>query len=97
MHPTTLRVAGAGTILVFVNDLLKRIEINPRVMTGKAVIRGTRIPVDLILEKLAAGLSREEILRSYPRLASDDIAAALLFAAESLRADSYIPMTGRGR
>lgn len=92
-----MRVEGPETIIESVDELLSRIEIDPAVMTGKAVIRGTRIPVDLILEKLAAGLSREEILRSYPRLVPEDVAAALLFAAESLRADSYIPLSGGDR
>jgi uncharacterized protein (DUF433 family) len=73
------------------SDLLKRIEIDPQVMVGKPVIRGTRITVELILEKLAGGISWEEILRSYPRLQREDIAAALAFAAQSLRADGYVP------
>ena len=76
------------------SDLLSRIEIEPEVMVGKPVIRGTRIPVDLILEKLAAGLSWDAVLASYPRLERDDIAAALLFAAQSLRADGYLPVSG---
>lgn len=80
-----------------VSDLLQRIEINPKVMVGKPVIRGTRIPVELILEKLAAGLSSEDIRRSYPRLTAEDISAALLFAAQSLHADSYMPLPGESR
>ena len=79
------------------NDLLQRIEIDPKVMVGKPVIRGTRIPVELILEKLAAGLSSEDLRRSYPRLAAEDISAALLFAAQSLHADPYMPLPGQGR
>lgn len=77
--------------------LLERIEINPEVMVGKPVIRGTRIPVELILEKLAAGLTAQELLRSYPRLGPEDISAALLFAAQSLHADSYMPLPGPNR
>lgn len=73
-------------------DLLERIEINPAVMLGKPVIRGTRVPVELILEKLSAGLTWEEILRDYPRLSREDIAAALAFAAQSLRSDGYLPL-----
>ena len=60
-------------------------------MLGKPVIRGTRITVELILEKLAAGLSWEAVLKSYPRLQQADIVAALSFAARSLRADAYFP------
>jgi uncharacterized protein (DUF433 family) len=78
-------------------DLLKRIEIDPEVMAGKPVIRGTRIPVELILEKLAGGVSRDALLISYPRLQGEDISAALLFAAQSLHAESYHPLPGQGR
>jgi uncharacterized protein (DUF433 family) len=61
----------------------ERISINPKVCHGKACIRGTRIMVSVILDNLAAGVSREEILKSYPTLASEDIDAALFYAAES--------------
>lgn len=79
------------------SDLLERIEINAAVMVGKPVIRGTRIPVELILEKLAGDVTREELLRSYPRLQSDDISAALAFAAHALRADHYMPLASPPR
>jgi uncharacterized protein (DUF433 family) len=59
------------------DDLLERIEINPEVMLGKPVIRGTRITVEILLEKIAAGCSFEEILDDYPRLASEDVRAAV--------------------
>lgn len=65
------------------------IEINPKIMMGKPVIKGTRITVELILEKLAAGESTEAILEDYPSLTKDSIFAALQFAAENLRA-TYI-------
>jgi len=58
-----------------------RIEMNPNVMDGEPVIRGTRIPVALIVRKLGAGKSAEEILADHPRLAHDDISAALAFVA----------------
>ena len=61
-----------------------RIEVNPEVMGGKPVIRGTRIPVELILRKLAAGMSAEAILADHPRLAPDDIHAVQVVAADSL-------------
>jgi len=54
----------------------QRIEINPDVMDGKPVVRGTRIPVELVLRKLKAGMSTEAILADYPRLTLDDIRAA---------------------
>jgi uncharacterized protein (DUF433 family) len=60
---------------------MNRIEINADVMQGKPVIRGTRIPVELLLRKLAEGASTEDLLDAYPRLAADDIRAALAYAA----------------
>jgi uncharacterized protein (DUF433 family) len=67
------------------------IESNPEVMGGKPVIAGTRITVELILEKLAAGESTEQILEAHPRLTLDAIRAALAFAAEALRSDVVYP------
>jgi uncharacterized protein (DUF433 family) len=57
------------------------IEHNPEIMLGKPVIKGTRIPVNLILEKLGHGISKEEILLAYPRLTLNAIHACLLYAA----------------
>ena len=62
----------------------ERIEINPDVMLGKPVIRGTRIPVELILQKLSEGASEADLLDAYPRLTKEDIQAALAYAARSL-------------
>ena len=64
-------------------ELLDRITIDPRVMAGKPVIRGTRITVDLILELLAAGMKPEEIAEDY-RISIEDVRAALLYAAKIL-------------
>ena len=61
-----------------------RIETNPDVMLGKPVIRGTRIPVELILRKLSEGADEAELLDAYPRLTPDDIRAALAYAADTL-------------
>ena len=61
-----------------------RIEINPKVMMGKPVIRGTRIPVELILRKLSEGATEEDLLDAYPRLAVEDIHASLGYAADTL-------------
>ncbi len=61
-------------------DLIKdRIEINPDVMLGKPVIRGTRVPVELILRKLSEGATEEELLEAYPHLTKCDIQAALAY------------------
>ncbi len=65
---------------------------NPSVMMGKLVIVGTRITVELILEKLAAGETVDELLEAHPRLTREAIQAALAFAAEALRADVVYPV-----
>jgi uncharacterized protein (DUF433 family) len=80
-----------------VNDLLERIEINPGVMLGKPVIRGTRITVEIILEKIAAGCSVEEVLADYPRLATEDVRAAVAYARQALSTDELIPRVHTGR
>jgi len=65
---------------------------DPNVMMGKPVIAGTRITVELILEKLSAGETIEQILDAHPRLTREAIQAALAFAAEALRADVVYPI-----
>ncbi|HAZ30852.1 TPA: antitoxin [Candidatus Acetothermia bacterium] len=72
--------------------LLDRIEINPRVMVGKPVIRGTRVPVQLILKMLSQGISAEEIVEEYPHLTKEDIQAALAYAAETLAVEEVLPL-----
>ncbi len=74
-------------------NLLKRITIDPKVMLGKPVILGTRITVEIILEKLAADISVEEILQDYPRLTRADVLAALAYARQLLSTDEIIPRT----
>ena len=69
---------------MFQDNLSKRTEINPRIMVGKPVIKGMRIPVEIILRKLAQNVSIDKILQDYPRLTSKDIQAALEYAAESV-------------
>ncbi len=65
---------------------------DPKVMMGKPVVAGTRITVELILEKLAAGETVEQLLEAHPRLTREAIQAALLFATEALRADVVYPV-----
>lgn len=67
-----------------------RIEVNPDVMLGKPVIRGTRIPVELLLQKMAEGATEAELLDAYPRLAREDIQAALAYAARVLAHETVI-------
>jgi uncharacterized protein (DUF433 family) len=64
-----------------------RISTDPRVLAGKPVIRGTRIPVYLILELMAAGNSREDILKEYPELTDEDITSAVEYASQILKGE----------
>ncbi|MBU1261472.1 DUF433 domain-containing protein [bacterium] len=68
------------------------IQSDPSVMMGKAVIAGTRITVELILEKLAAGETTDQIIREHPNLTPEAIKSALAFSAEALRADVVYPI-----
>jgi len=73
-------------------QLLQRIQVNPQVMVGKPVIRGTRIPVELIVRLVAQGVPESEILDDYPRLQPEDIRAALTYAARVLAHEEVFPM-----
>jgi uncharacterized protein (DUF433 family) len=66
---------------------------NPKIMMGQPVVAGTRITVDLILEKLSAGESFDQLLQAHPRLTREGIQAALNFAREALRADVIYPIS----
>ncbi len=72
-------------------DLLEHITVDPKICHGKACIKGTRIMVTVILDNLAAGLSPEEILKSYPTLKPDDIRAAISYGAQ-LAKERIIPI-----
>ena len=65
-------------------NLLKRIVVDPKIMLGKPVIKGTRLTVEIIIEKIAYGASIEVLQRDYPFLKKEDISAALLYAAKCL-------------
>ena len=67
-----------------------RIEVNPRVMLGKAVIRGTRIPVELLLRQLCEGASEVDLLEAYPQLTREDIHAAMRYAADTLAHEEVV-------
>ncbi len=72
--------------------LLERITLNPKVMIGKPVIRGTRLTVEFILNLLAQGATTTEILEEYQGLTLEDIQACLLFARESLNRTEFMPL-----
>ena len=72
-----------------------RIEINPEVMQGKPVIRGTRVPVELLLRKLAEGATIPDILDAYPRLAAEDVCAALDYAADTIAHETVVSLSSK--
>lgn len=71
----------------------ERIEINPAILTGKPVIRGTRLAVEFIIELMAQGWSEAEILRNYPGLTPQDLKACLAYASAALKAEKVYPVT----
>ena len=74
----------------FIMNWKEHILSDPEILFGKPTIKNARIPVDLLLEKLAAGISKQEILEAYPRLTSEDIKACLLFAAEGAKHEKVL-------
>lgn len=73
------------------NDL---VQSDPSILMGKPVVAGTRITVELILEKLSEGETIEQILEAHPRLTREGVLAALKFAAQALRSDVVYPIAG---
>jgi uncharacterized protein (DUF433 family) len=72
--------------------LLKRITINPKVMAGKPVIKGTRLTVQFILELLGEGSTIEEIIKEYKGLKKEDIMACLIYASEAIDHSTILPL-----
>ena len=77
------------------SEPIDRIRTDPDIMLGKPVIRGTRITVEIILEKLAAGFSVDEVLADYPDLAREDVLAALAYARQAVGTDELLPRVSR--
>jgi uncharacterized protein (DUF433 family) len=73
------------------SGLLKRIIVDPRIMVGKPVIRGTRIPVDAIIHRIALGDTIEELLEDYPKITRLDVKAALEYAGSLVRGEDVLP------
>ena len=73
-------------------ELLARITINPKVMVGKPVIKGTRLTVDYVLNLLAHGATAAEITQEYEGLTEEDIQACFLFATKALEDTSFVPL-----
>jgi uncharacterized protein (DUF433 family) len=74
-----------------------RIEINPKVMMGKPVIRGTRLTVELILRKLSEGAREADLMEAYPKLTREDIQAAIRYAADTLAHEETIILSSPKR
>lgn len=74
-------------------DWHERIEINPRVLDGKPVVKGTRLSVELILKMVAAGVPEAEILDNYPRLSHDDLLACVAYAADLVASERVYPLS----
>ena len=68
-----------------------RVVVDPRVMAGKPVVRGTRIPVELVLKRLSQDLSLELLFESYPRLTEDDVRACLAYATALVQGEDVFP------
>ena len=75
------------------DDWRSRIAVDPKVLVGKPVIKGTRLAVEFIIELLASGWAVEEILKSYPQLKREDITAALKYASEVLKEEKVYPIS----
>jgi uncharacterized protein (DUF433 family) len=73
-------------------DWRDRITVDPRILVGKPVVKGTRISVEMVVDLLAAGWTHEQILDSYPTLKSDDVRACLAYASELLHAEKVFPL-----
>lgn len=73
-------------------QLLERIALNPKIMVGKPVIRGTRLTVQYILNLLAHGATVDEILQEYRGLTKEDVLACLLYASETLEDTTFMPL-----
>lgn len=74
-------------------ELLERIAVDPKIMVGKPVVKGTRLTVEYILNLLAHGATYDELLQEYDGLSPDDIQACLLFASHSLSTSTFMPLT----
>lgn len=74
-------------------DWQDRIEVNPSILTGKPVIKGTRLAVEFILDLLAERWTHEQILESYPQLTDEDIWAVLSYVAEVIKQEKVYPVS----
>ena len=73
-------------------DWDERIELNPKILVGKPVVRGTRLSVELVIERLADGWTVEELVEQYPRLTREDVLACLRYASKCLALEMAYPI-----
>ncbi|HEY5542746.1 MAG TPA: DUF433 domain-containing protein [Candidatus Binatia bacterium] len=97
LYPKQSEEAAAGRMKIDSMTITDRIEIDPKVMMGKPVIKGTRIPIELILRKLSEGATKDDLLDAYPRLTAEDIHAAIGYAADTLAHEETIIVTPKTR
>ena len=76
-------------------NFYKQIELNPKILLGKPLIHGTRIPVELIVKLVAQGWGNEQILKEYPTLKKEDIQAALLYAEKVLEDEEVFSLVNK--
>lgn len=88
LHP------ASGSDIVSRMTWQERVVVDPEILVGKPVIKGTRLAVEFILDLVAAGCPEAEILASYPGLAREDILACVSYAAEIIRSERVYPLTG---
>ncbi len=78
-------------------DVIRRIVVDPKVMVGKPVIKGTRIPVYEIIHRVAQGWTFEDIIEDYPRITKEDIKAALMYASELVEGEDVFPVIEKSK
>jgi len=78
--------------VIAMEELLGRIIVDPNILAGKPVIKGTRVPIYLIIELIAAGMNIKDVLKEYPELKEDDVKAALLYASKLLEKEITVTL-----
>jgi uncharacterized protein (DUF433 family) len=91
--PTLSRILSSAIVLVM--SWQERIAVDPKVLVGKPVVKGTRISVELIVELLANGWTHDQLVDSYPSITVDDIRACLAYASDVLHSERVYPPTTR--
>jgi uncharacterized protein (DUF433 family) len=86
------RTASLSAMLRLMN-WEERINVDPKILVGKPVVKGTRIPVELVVDLMAQGWTEEQILDSYPNLTAEDIRACLAYAGDLLHSERVYPLT----